>query len=212
MLFRSCMDGMEMLKRIRGDFQISHIPVIMLTAKGDEDSKIQAISQGANAYIVKPFSKDYLVVRIEQLLGERKRFREQMCGDNGEMNDKVELSDNYAGYLEKKDLDFIEKIHQVVEDNMENSDFNIDTIAASVGLSRSAFFKKLKSLTGLAPVDWVKEIRLNKSVELIKKTDLSISEIAFAVGFNDSGYFSKCFRKKYNQTPREYINAYRGKK
>ncbi len=207
-----CMDGMEMLKRIRGDFQISHIPVIMLTAKGDEDSKIQAISQGANAYIVKPFSKDYLVVRIEQLLGERKRFREQMCGDNGEMNDKVELSDNYAGYLEKKDLDFIEKIHQVVEDNMENSDFNIDTIAASVGLSRSAFFKKLKSLTGLAPVDWVKEIRLNKSVELIKKTDLSISEIAFAVGFNDSGYFSKCFRKKYNQTPREYINAYRGKK
>lgn len=184
----------------------------MLTAKGDEDSKIQAISQGANAYIVKPFSKDYLVVRIEQLLGERKRFREQMCGDNGEMNDKVELSDNYAGYLEKKDLDFIEKIHQVVEDNMENSDFNIDTIAASVGLSRSAFFKKLKSLTGLAPVDWVKEIRLNKSVELIKKTDLSISEIAFAVGFNDSGYFSKCFRKKYNQTPREYINAYRGKK
>ena len=184
-----CMDGMEMLKRIRGDFQISHIPVIMLTAKGDEDSKIQAISQGANAYIVKPFSKDYLVVRIEQLLGERKRFREQM-----------------------KDLDFIEKIHQVVEDNMENSDFNIDTIAASVGLSRSAFFKKLKSLTGLAPVDSVKEIRLNKSVELIKKTDLSISEIAFAVGFNDSGYFSKCFRKKYNQTPREYINAYRGKK
>lgn len=78
----------------------------------------------------------------------------------------------------KERFGFIEKIHQVVEDNMENSDFNIDTIAASIGLSRSAFFKKLKSLTGLAPVDWVKEIRLNKSVELIKKTDLSISEIA----------------------------------
>lgn len=206
------MDGMEMLKRIRSDFQISHIPVIMLTAKGDEASKIQAISEGANAYIVKPFSKDYLIVRIEQLLSERKRFREQMCGDNDAGNATGELSDNYANYLEKKDLDFIEKIHQVVEENMENSDFNIDAIAASIGLSRSAFFKKLKSLTGLAPVDWVKEIRLNKSVELIKTTDLSISEIAFAVGFNDSGYFSKCFRKKYNQSPREYMNEYRGKK
>lgn len=206
------MDGMEMLRRIRADFQISHIPVIMLTAKGDEASKIQAISEGANAYIVKPFNKDYLMVRIEQLLGERKRFRELMCGDGG-MDDAsaAELSDSYANRLEKKDLDFIDKIHRVVEENMENSEFNIDAIAASIGLSRSAFFKKLKSLTGLAPVDWVKEVRLNKSVELIKTTDLSISEIAFAVGFNDSGYFSKCFRKKYSQSPREYMNEYRGK-
>lgn len=90
-----------------------------------------------------------------------------------------------------------------------NSDFNIDTIASGIGLSRSAFFKKLKSLTGLAPVDLVKEIRLNKSIELIKNTDLSVSEIAFAVGFKDSGYYSKCFRKKYNQSPREYMNEWR---
>ena len=74
---------------------------------------------------------------------------------------------------------------------------------------RSAFFKKLKSLTGFAPVDLVKEIRLNKSIELIKNSDMSISEIAFAVGFKDSGYFSKCFRKKYDQTPREYMNEWR---
>lgn len=103
----------------------------------------------------------------------------------------------------------LEKIHQVIEENLDNSDFNIDTIAANVGLSRSAFFKKLKSLTGLAPVDLVKEIRLNKSIELIKNTDMSISEIAFAVGFKDSGYYSKCFRKKYDQTPREYMNEWR---
>lgn len=92
---------------------------------------------------------------------------------------------------------------------MDNSDFNIDTIASTIGLSRSAFFKKLKSLTGFAPVDLVKEIRLNKSIELIKNSDMSISEIAFAVGFKDSGYFSKCFRKKYDQTPREYMNEWR---
>ena len=198
------MDGMEMLQRIRKDFQISHIPVIILTAKNDDEAKTKAITLGANAYITKPFSKDYLLARIDQLLGERKLFREKVWKQDEEVDDN-----NYEQYLVKKDVQLLEKIHQVIEENLDNSDFNIDTIASNIGLSRSAFFKKLKSLTGLAPVDLVKEIRLNKSIELIKNTDLSISEIAFAVGFKDSGYYSKCFRKKYNQTPREYMNEYR---
>ncbi len=193
-----------MLQRIRQDFQISHIPVIILTAKNDDEAKTKAISMGANAYITKPFSKDYLIARIEQLLGERKLFRERVWTHTEEAQ-----PDNYEQYLVKKDIQLLEKIHQVIEENLDNSDFNIDTIAANVGLSRSAFFKKLKSLTGLAPVDLVKEIRLNKSIELIKNTDMSISEIAFAVGFKDSGYYSKCFRKKYDQTPREYMNEWR---
>ena len=198
------MSGTEMLQRIRQDFQISHIPVIILTAKNDDEAKTKAISMGANAYITKPFSKDYLIARIEQLLGERKLFRERVWTHTEEAQ-----PDNYEQYLVKKDIQLLEKIHQVIEENLDNSDFNIDTIAANVGLSRSAFFKKLKSLTGLAPVDLVKEIRLNKSIELIKNTDMSISEIAFAVGFKDSGYYSKCFRKKYDQTPREYMNEWR---
>lgn len=199
------MDGLEMLRHIRKDFQISHIPVIILTAKGDDEAKTEAISKGANAYITKPFNKDYLIARIEQLLKDRKLFRERVWQYTEQQN----ATDNYEQYLVKKDVEFIEKIHQVVEENMDNSEFNIDTIASTIGLSRSAFFKKLKSLTGLAPVDLVKEIRLNKSVELIKNTDMGVSEIAFTVGFKDSGYFSKCFRKKYGQTPREYINSWR---
>lgn len=202
------MDGMEMLTCIRKDFQISHIPVIMLTAKSSDEAKTKAISLGANAYITKPFSKDYLIARIEQLLNDRQMFQERLWH---QMNDSVTESEGggYEQYLVKKDVQFLEKIHQIIEENLDNSDFNIDAIAATIGLSRSAFFKKLKSLIGLAPVDLVKEIRLNKSVELIKNTNMSISEIAFAVGFKDSGYYSKCFRKKYNQTPREYINEVR---
>lgn len=200
------MDGMEMLQRIRKDFQVSHIPVIILTAKGNDEAKTKAISMGANAYITKPFSKEYLVARIEQLLAERKLFRERVWQ---QVEEPQEEKDAYEQFLVKKDVQFIEKIHQVIEKNLDNSDFNIDTIASSIGLSRSAFFKKLKSLTGFAPVDLVKEIRLNKSIELMKNADMSISEIAFAVGFKDSGYFSKCFRKKYNQTPREYMNEWR---
>ena len=179
--------------------------MVILTAKGDDEAKTKAISMGANAYITKPFSKEYLTARIDQLLGERKLFRERVWQPIVPEN----KGDSYEQYLEKRDIQFVEKIHAVIEQNLDNSDFNIDTIASTIGLSRSAFFKKLKSLTGLAPVDLVKEIRLNKSIELIKNSDMSISEIAFAVGFNDSGYFSKCFRKKYNVTPREYINEWR---
>ena len=203
------MDGLEMLQRIRKDFQISHIPVIILTAKNDEQARTHAITLGANAYITKPFSKDYLQARIEQLLKERKLFREKMwqTPKEDEINNKDEHS--YGEFLVQKDIQFIEKIHQVIEENIDNSDFNIDTIANSIGLSRSAFFKKLKSLTGFSPVDLVKEIRLNKAVELMKNSDLTISEIAYSVGFKDSGYFSKCFRKKYELTPSDYLNEWR---
>jgi len=203
------MTGTEMLQQIRNDFQISHIPVIILTAKTDDEEKIKAISMGANAYITKPFNKEYLIARIEQLLSDRKVFRDKIW--KLEKAEESAENDTYENYLVKKDIQFLDKIHQVIEENIDNSDFNIDTIADNIGLSRSAFFKKLKSLTGLAPVDTIKEIRLTKSIELLKNTDMTISEVAFAVGFKESGYYGKCFRKKYGQTPSEYISKYRKK-
>lgn len=199
------MSGTELLQNIRKNFEISHIPVIILTAKQNEEAKIQAISMGANAYITKPFNKEYLIARIEQLLRDRKVFRQRIWNLEGVK--KVQEEENYGNYLVKKDVQLLEKIHQVIEENLQNADFNIDVIAESLGFSRSAFFKKLKSLTGLAPVELIKEIRLTKSVILMQNTDLSISEIAFEVGFKDAGYYGKCFRKKYNQTPTEYLNS-----
>ena len=203
------MTGTEMLQQMRNDFQISHIPVIILTAKNDDEAKIKAISMGANAYITKPFNKEYLVARIEQLLSDRKVFRDKIWKQ--EKPETANEQDIYENYLVQKDIQFLEKIHQVIEENIDNSDFNIDSIADNLGISRSAFFKKLKSLTGLAPVDTIKEIRLTKSLELLKNTDLTISEIAFAVGFKEAGYYGKCFRKKYGQTPTEYMNKYKKK-
>jgi signal transduction histidine kinase/ligand-binding sensor domain-containing protein/DNA-binding response OmpR family regulator len=200
------MDGLELLKQIRDDFRISHIPVILLTAKNDDEIKIQSLHLGANAYITKPFSKKHLIARIEQLLNERKLFRERFWNKN---DNSDQHPDDYGRYFVEKDVDFLNKIRQIIEENLDNSDFNIDAIASSLNLSRSAFFKKLKSITGLAPVDLVKDIRLNKAVELMRKTDMSISEIAFAVGFKDAGYFGKCFKKKYQLSPRDYLNAYK---
>lgn len=200
------MSGTELLAEIRNDFQISHIPVIMLTAKDDDDFRVEAIHQGVNAYITKPFHKKYLVARIEQLLNEQRLFRERL------RNREHVLSENggsYDDFLIQKDLEFIGHVTQLIEENMDNCDFNIDAIASSLYISRSAFFKKLKNITGLAPVDFVKEIRLSRSLELIKTTDLTVSEVAFAVGFKDSGYFGKCFKKKYLLTPREWMIQHR---
>lgn len=201
------MNGIEMLQEIRKNIQVSHIPVIILTAKQNEEAKIEATSMGANAYITKPFNKEYLIARIEQLLRDRKMFRERIWNQETVVEGAAE--ENYENYLVKKDVQLLEKIHQVIGENIPNPDYNIDAIAESLGFSRSAFFKKLKSLTGLAPVDLIKEIRLNKSVELLKNTDMTISEIAFEVGFKEAGYYGKCFRKKYHQTPTEFMNVYR---
>lgn len=198
------MNGFELLQAIRGDFQISHIPFIMLTAKTDDDSRIESLNLGANAYITKPFNKKHLIARIDQLLNERKIFREKLWKQQD--GETAEVPNNYGEYLVQKDVEFLDSIHRVIEENLDNSEFNIDTIASSLNLSRSAFFKKLKSITGLAPVDVVKEIRLNKSVELMKTNDMTVSEIAYAVGFKDLGYFGKCFKKKYRLSPRDYMS------
>ena len=115
--------------------------------------------------------------------------------------------DEYEQHLVKKDIKFVHDIHTIIENNLNANDFNIDTIADNIGLSRSSFFKKLKSLTGFAPVDLVREIRLNKAAKMIENSDESISEIAYSVGFRDAGYFGKCFRKKYGMTPKEYRRA-----
>jgi signal transduction histidine kinase/CheY-like chemotaxis protein/ligand-binding sensor domain-containing protein/AraC-like DNA-binding protein len=194
------MDGMELLRRVRADFDISHIPVIILTAKGDDESKTRAISMGANAFITKPFSKDYLMASIGQLLSQRTIFRQQIL-------EETQPKSDYGQYLKDADVKFLDSIHRVIEENLCNSDFNIDAIATEMGISRSSFFKKVKSLTGFSPVDFIKEYRLNKAVELLTSSDLSVKEVAYQSGFSDVGYFGKCFRKKFGKSPREYLNA-----
>lgn len=205
------MSGLDVLRSVRQDFNISHIPVIILTAKNTEEEKMKAVKAGANAFITKPFSSTYLTARINQLLDEQRIFQRKMVVQTAVENSNDDAKDEYEQHLVKKDIEFMHKIHEIIEKNLNANDFNIDTIAGTIGLSRSAFFKKLKSLTGFAPVDLVREIRLNKAARLIETTDNSITEIAYSVGFRDVGYFGKCFRKKYDKTPKEYRKDIREK-
>lgn len=203
------MDGAELLRRVRRDFTVSHVPVIVLTAKNGDSEKSHLIAGGANAFITKPFSHEILAARIRQLLQEQSVFQRKMLLQSQQAASSMQstAADEYEKHLAKKDMEFIDNIRSVIEENMHNEDFNIDAIAETAGLSRSAFFKKLKSLTGLAPVDLVKEIRLAKAERLLASTDKSVSEIAYAVGFKESSYFGKCFKKKFGMTPLEYRNG-----
>lgn len=207
------MDGAELLRRVRRDFAVSHVPVIILTAKNGDSEKSHLIANGANAFITKPFSHEMLSARIRQLLQEQSTFQRKMLLKSQQAEStSTDAADEYEKHLARKDMEFIDSIRSVIEENIQNEDFNIDSIAEKAGLSRSAFFKKLKSLTGLAPVDLVKEIRLSKAERLVATTDKSISEIAYSVGFKESSYFGKCFKKKFGMTPLEYRSMKVGKK
>lgn len=142
-------------------------------------------------------------MRNEMIIGQRLAKLHTVAtatqGDEGE----------YTKYVEQKGVEFIDQLHRIIDQNLQNSDFNIDTIATEMGLSRSTFFKKVKNVTGFAPVDLIKEFRLSRAAELLKQTDLSITEVAYKSGFKDSGYFGKCFRKRFGQSPRDFAASHR---
>lgn len=193
------MDGIQMLDRLKNDFQTSHIPIILLSAKASIETQIEGLRYGADAYLTKPFSTELLSVQVENLIQQRRKLMEHYTGEKR----LIELHPNEV-VITSKDEEFIKQVLKIVEENIPNAGFNIDEIASIVGLGRSTFFKKLKGLTGMAPVELVREFRIKRAAQLLKSGEYSISEIAYMTGFNSAGYFSTCFREKYHQTPSEY--------
>lgn len=196
------MDGIEMLDRLRNDFQTSHIPIILLSAKSSIESQLEGIKYGADSYITKPFSPDILKAQIENLILQRKRLAEHFSVEK-----RVVSVSPAEVVITSKDEEFLKKVMEIVEENIPNTDFNIDQIASYAGLGRSTFFKKIKSLTGMSPVELVREMRIKRAHQLLISGEYSISEIAFQTGFNSAAYFSTCFKEKYNQTPSEYLSG-----
>ena len=195
------MDGLELAKLIKDDVSLSHIPFIVLTAKADIESKLQALDSGVDDYITKPFSSNYLEARIDNLLRLRSQlqsyFRSSLTSGVISMS-KPEMTDF--------DDKFIKKTMQYLEENYSNSEMVIEDIATSLGMSRSAFFKKLKNMTGIAPVDFVREFRIQRAAQFIDAGESNISQIAYSVGMNDARYFSRCFKQKFGVNPSEYKN------
>jgi signal transduction histidine kinase/DNA-binding response OmpR family regulator len=190
------MDGIQLTEKIKADERTSHIPIILLTAKNDQTSRLEGLAIGADDYLTKPFSRDELLIRIKNLIAQRKllaeRFRERILVPITATED-VSLDDR-----------FLQKIRMIVEANMSDASFSVEQLAEKAHLNRTQLLRKLKGLTGLSPNDFIKDLRLQKAADMIRQNTDSIAQVGYAVGFNDQSYFSKCFKKQFGVTPKEF--------
>jgi len=195
------MNGLELTKKVKADTRTSHIPVILLTAVTDMESKVAGMKAGADDYITKPFSSEFLHARIENLMNQRIQlqhyYRSQFISSKSDFN---------LPPLEIKSSEdqFMLTLINLMNENLENFDLNIDLLASKLNMSRTVFFNKLKSLTGFSPVEFVREIRFERAAEYIRDTQLTVAEISYKVGIEDPRYFSRCFKQKFGTTPSEY--------
>ena len=195
------MDGLELTKKIKDDQSTSHIPVILLTAVTDMESKVAGMKAGADDYITKPFSSEFLHARIENLMNQRihlqQYYRSQYISSKSEYNlPPLEIK--------SQEDQFMQSLVVLMNENLENFDLNIDLLATKLNMSRTVFFNKLKSLTGFSPVEFVREVRFERAAEYIRDTQLTVAEISYKVGIEDPRYFSRCFKQKFGTTPSEY--------
>ncbi|WP_044205777.1 response regulator [Flammeovirga sp. OC4] len=189
-------DGIEMTRLLKQTDQTSHIPVILLTAKADQSTLLQGYTTKADAYITKPFNKQELLIRIHNLLENRKilqsKFREHFLVKK----DVVEFSNN--------DEKLIKSFTSIIEDNLDNTELSVEEVAQKLFISRSQLHRKIKALTGKSSSVFMRDIRLRYSAELLKNSDTSISDIAYQTGFNTPAYFTKCFTDLYGVSPKKY--------
>lgn len=192
------MGGDELCSVIKGDLEISHIPVILLTALGDEKNMLEGLEIGADAYITKPFSVGILKATVKNILANRALLRQVY---NSIEDREQTLPVNCTNTLDWK---FIASVKECIENNMGNSDFNVDMLSSQHHMSRTSFFNKLKALTGYAPADYIRMIRLQHAAQLLKQGEHTVTEIADMVGFSDAKYFREVFKKYYNVSPSKF--------
>ena len=191
------MDGFELCDTLKNDEKTSHIPIVLLTAKADVESKIAGLKRGADAYLPKPFHKEELLAQLENLVEQRKKLQLRY---QGAALPEPEPED-VATAMEDA---FLLKARALVEDNMDKADFDISWLAHEAGMSRVQLFRKVKALTDDSPSMFVRAIRLQKAKTLLRTTQLNISEIAYEVGFSDPAFFSRVFREEFGMSPTEY--------
>lgn len=199
-------DGFEVCDTLKHDQRTSHIPIILLTAKSDQGSRLTGLRKGADAYLAKPFDKEELVIRLEKLAALSLRLREQYASwAEKAMHTEVVLKKKVPNPENPFDLEdkFLQKIKLVVNKEIGNADFNPNQLSQALGLSSSQLYRKVKAITGTTPALFVRKLRLYKAKELLQTSDLNISEIAYEVGFSSPSYFSRSFAEEFGSSPVE---------
>lgn len=190
------MDGTEMCMHLKNDIRISHIPVIMLTAKSMDSDIKEGYNVGADDYIVKPFSASILVARVDNIIQSRNKLKE-IYGKRF----SLETLGIEAVSLDEQ---LLQKLYAIMEKNISNPEFSLDSFSQDIGMSRTNLYRKIKALTNLSPSEFVRNFRLTMSAKILKEAQLPVSEVYVAVGFNSHAYFSNCFKASYGVSPSEY--------
>ncbi|MFV8376716.1 substrate-binding domain-containing protein [Flavobacterium sp. LB1P62] len=188
-------NGFQICEILKKDLRTSHIPIIMLTASDNQDSYLKALESGADIFLTKPFNLKVLAQSIKGLLFNREKLRFYYT------NSILNIEDGDFGVSEQ---DFLRKLNDLIEKNLDNSAYTVEDLARSLTISRVQLYRKVKAILGISVSDHINNMRLDKSKELLKKADLNISEIAYAVGFSSPNYFSTSFKNKFGVTPKEY--------
>lgn len=192
------MDGNELCKKIKGEERTNHIPVLMLTAMASHLHQVEGLEAGADVYITKPFSLQVLELNIRNLLFSKEALR-------AKYNRQLLLTPTKVEGDSPEDK-FLAKLMHLIEENMEDAEFNVSVLVAEIGMSQTVLYKKIKALTDLSITDFIKSIRLKRAAQLLQDGHLNISEVAYSVGFNDRKYFSKEFKKQFGKSPSDYMD------
>ncbi len=191
------MDGIEMCKLVKDNVETSHIPIVLLTAKTNQESEIEGLGTGADAYVKKPFKLDILKQQIINIYDQREKlkskFRKEIILQPSEIT------------VTSVDEEFLQRAVGLVEEHMSDADFNVEALVKEMYISRSKLYLKIKALTGYSTSEFIRTVRLKRAVQLLEKSDYTIKEIMFMTGFNTASYFSKCFKKLYGIVPSEYV-------
>lgn len=190
------MNGFELTKRLKNSFETSHIPIILLTALSTDENVLEGTESGADAYITKPFSPQLLMARILQLLNQREILRQKFG--------KVPQEIRSAMLRNEQDSLFVKRLDSIVYSRLGEQDLSVDKVAGLLHLGRTIFYKKVRGTTGYTPNEYIRVIRLRKAAELLKEVEKNVSEVAYAVGFDNPYYFSKCFKEQFGMPPSQY--------
>ena len=212
-LMMPVMDGMALINALRSDFSTSHIPILVITAKHEDDTQVRAMKYGADGYLSKPFTMELLHARIDNMLERRKEIMARMSANqaarrNEGQGRKIDLSPEEI-VITDKDEELIKKVMQWLEANVSDAEVTVDQLAAFVGMGRTSMYNKIKGLTGKSPVELIQEFRMEKATYYLKSGQYSVSETSYKVGFSDPGYFSRSFKKHFGISPADYIKQNR---
>lgn len=192
------MDGFTLLRMIKTNMNLSHIPVVMLTSKSDVANRLEGLEKGADAFLAKPFDMDELHVVINNLISKNLRLKGKYSGSQ-QQKDKVEETK-----VKGNDELLMERIMKVVNKHLSDSDFNVDTLTTEVGISRTQLHRKMKEMTGLPVSEFIRNIRLEQAARLLEEQKINVTQVAYTVGFNNPAHFSTVFKKQFGISPTEY--------